>query len=132
MADTLVLKHAPLIDGTGAEPRENVTVVVADGVIREIGESGAGSSGRVFALKARERIVKAEILGAMGAIVSATRANAELLNVADTLGTNEVEKLADLIVIDGYPRRDIGRFGDARNSVRLALKGGRIMKDLLG
>jgi len=76
-------------------------------------------------------IVKAEILGAMGAIVSATKTNAELLRLADTLGTVEVGKLADLIVMDGNPLKDIGLFGDGRNTVRLVLKEGRIMKDLL-
>src|SRR5512136_525608 len=50
MGDRLVLRHAFLIDGTGAEPRENVTVVVADGVIKEVGESGAATAGRVFDL----------------------------------------------------------------------------------
>src|SRR5512136_3352915 len=51
MGDRLVLRHAFLIDGTGAEPRENVTVVVADGVIREIGGSEAKTAaGRVFDL----------------------------------------------------------------------------------
>src|SRR5512136_248093 len=53
MGDRLVLRHAFLIDGTGAEPRENVTVVVADGVIREIRESDAGSAGRVFDLRGK-------------------------------------------------------------------------------
>ncbi len=81
--------------------------------------------------KGQELIVKAEILGAMGAIVSATKTNAELLNVADKLGTVEVGKLADLIVMDGNPLRDIGLFADGRKTVRLVLKGGRIMKDLL-
>jgi len=81
--------------------------------------------------KGQELIVKAEILGAMGAIVSATKTNAELLNVADKLGTVEVGKLADLIVMEGNPLKDIGLFGDGRNTVRLVLKEGRIMKDLL-
>ena len=81
--------------------------------------------------KGQELIVKAEILGAMGAIVSATRTNAELLNLADKLGTVEVGKLADLIVMEGNPLKDIGLFGDGRNTVRLVLKEGRIMKDLL-
>ena len=74
----------------------------------------------------------AEILGAMGAIVSATKTNAELLNLDDRLGTIEVGKLADLIVLDGNPLKNVGLFGDGRKTVRLVLKGGRVMKDLLG
>ena len=82
--------------------------------------------------KAQELVVKAEILGPMGAIVSATRTNAELLKMADTLGTIEPGKLADLIVLDGNPLTNISLFENARKCVRLVLKEGRIMKGLLG
>ena len=68
----------------------------------------------------------------MGAIVSATKTNAELLNLDDRLGTVEVGKLADLIVLDGNPLKNVGLFGDGRKSVRLVLKEGRVMKELLG
>jgi imidazolonepropionase-like amidohydrolase len=81
--------------------------------------------------KGRELVVKAEILGAMGAIVSATKTNAELLNLGDRLGTVEAGKLADLIVVDGNPLQNIGLFEDGRRTVRFVLKAGRVMKDLL-
>jgi imidazolonepropionase-like amidohydrolase len=82
--------------------------------------------------KAQELIVKAEILGPMGAIISATRTNAELLNLGAKIGTVEPGKLADLIVVDGNPLKNIGLFENARKTVRLVLKEGRIMKGLLG
>ena len=82
--------------------------------------------------KGEELIIKAEILGAMGAIVSATKTNAELLNLDDRLGTVEVGKLADLIVLDGNPLKNVGLFADGRKTVRLVLKEGRVMKNLLG
>jgi imidazolonepropionase-like amidohydrolase len=68
----------------------------------------------------------------MGAIVSATKTNAELLNLDDRLGTIEVGKLADLIVLDGNPLKNVGLFADGRKTVRLVLKEGRVMKNLLG
>jgi hypothetical protein len=34
MSDVLIFQHALLIDGTGAPPQDDVTVVVADGLIR--------------------------------------------------------------------------------------------------
>jgi imidazolonepropionase-like amidohydrolase len=82
--------------------------------------------------KGEELILKAEILGPMGAIVSATKTNAELMNLADRLGTIAVGKLADLIVVDGNPLKNIGLFENGHRHVRLVLKEGRIMKGLLG
>src|SRR5690349_12149716 len=39
VAQDIVLEHATLIDGTGAPPRKDVTVVIADGRILSIGAS---------------------------------------------------------------------------------------------
>jgi imidazolonepropionase-like amidohydrolase len=81
--------------------------------------------------KGRELAIKAEVLGAMGAIVSATKTNAELLQAADRLGTVEPGKLADLIVLAGNPLTDPGLFERGRTTVVLVLLGGRIVKRLL-
>jgi imidazolonepropionase-like amidohydrolase len=81
--------------------------------------------------KGRELAIKAEVLGAMGAIVSATKTNAELLQAADRLGTVEPGKLADLIVVAGNPLADPGLFERGRTTVLLVLLGGRIVKRLL-
>jgi len=81
--------------------------------------------------KGRELAIKAEVLGAMGAIVSATKTNAELLQAADRLGTVEVGKLADLIVVAGNPLVDPGLFERGRSTVVLVVLGGRVVKRLL-
>lgn len=54
----------------------------------------------------------------MEAIVAATRWGAELMRMEDRIGTLEVGKLADLVVVDGGPLRDISILQDrARLSV---------------
>ena len=66
----------------------------------------------------------------MGAIVSATKTNAELLCVSDRLGTIEPGKLADLIATAENPLENIGLFEDGRKNVVMVVKGGVVFKDL--
>ncbi|HSV94214.1 MAG TPA: amidohydrolase family protein [Desulfobacterales bacterium] len=94
--------------------------------------SGADIVGPAQALKGRELAIKAEVLGPMGAIVSATRTNAELLNAADRLGTVEPGKLADLIVTAENPIDHIGLFEDGLKNVVMVVQGGAVVKDRLG
>jgi imidazolonepropionase-like amidohydrolase len=94
--------------------------------------SGSDIVGPMQGLKGGELAIKAEVLGSMGAIVAQTKTNAELLNVSDRLGTVEPGKLADLIVLDGDPLKDLGLFADGLTHVRMVVKEGRVMKDTLG
>jgi imidazolonepropionase-like amidohydrolase len=64
-------------------------------------------------------------MSAMDVIVAATRNNAENLGHADELGTIEKGKLADVIVVEGDPLKNMA---DSRN-VRLVVKDGSIMLD---
>ena len=72
--------------------------------------------------------LKAEIIGPMAAIVSATQTNARILRQEQQLGTLEVGKLADLIAIDGDPLAEPGLFDDPSRVV-LVIKDGVIVKD---
>src|SRR5690606_31999722 len=60
----------------------------------------------------------------MEAIVSATRAAAELLDQSDKLGSIEPGKLADIIAVPGDPLTDVSQFG----KVHFVMKDGRIHK----
>lgn len=71
--------------------------------------------------------LKADILGAMDAIVSATATNARILRRAD-LGTVEVGKRADLIAVDGDPLADPWLLADPDRIV-MVIQDGRIVKD---
>ncbi|MCS7385486.1 MAG: amidohydrolase family protein [archaeon GB-1867-005] len=61
----------------------------------------------------------------MDAIVSATKIAAEACGLADKIGTIEVGKLADVIVVDGNPLEDIRVLRKIEN-IRLVMKEGRI------
>ena len=59
----------------------------------------------------------------MAAIKAGTSAGARLLGVEADLGTIEVGKLADLVLIDGDPTTDLGRLA----APALVIRGGEIV-----
>jgi len=84
--------------------------------------AGSDLLGPMMTQKAREFVLKAEVIGPMAAIVSATKTNAELFGMADVIGTVEEGKQADLVVVDGDPLADIAggrhRHGRGRQAGR--------------
>lgn len=106
---------------------DSVQVATAAGV--KIG-SGSDLLAAMQPYKTMELSLKAQVMGPMAAIVSATRTNAELFGLADKLGTVEAGKWADIIVVDGNPADDIERLRD-KNNVKLVLKQGAVLKNLL-
>ncbi|MGW4031202.1 metal-dependent hydrolase family protein [Streptomyces sp. NPDC004838] len=76
----------------------------------------------------RELALKAELIGPMAAITSATSVNARILGLDSHLGTVQPGMTADLIAVDGDPLTDPGLFEDPARVV-LVVKDGRIVKD---
>ncbi|MFQ5406906.1 MAG: amidohydrolase family protein [Anaerolineales bacterium] len=66
----------------------------------------------------------------MQAIVAATRTSAEACRVADSIGTLEAGKQADLLVVDGNPLDDIALLRDPAR-IGLVMKGGETILDKL-
>jgi len=66
----------------------------------------------------------------MQAIVASTRSAAELLHLDQNLGTLDVGKIADILVIDGDPLGDIRILADARR-LALIMKDGVLVKNQL-
>ncbi|MEV4359146.1 amidohydrolase family protein [Nonomuraea sp. NPDC049625] len=65
----------------------------------------------------------------MAAIVAGTRTAAELLGISGEVGTLEAGKLADLVVTDADPLRDIHALADPGH-IEIVMKAGAIVKDL--
>ncbi|MEJ5376239.1 MAG: amidohydrolase family protein [bacterium] len=93
--------------------------------------SGSDLLGPMQSQKALELELKAKVLGPMGAIVASTSTNARLLGLEGQVGTIEPGKLADLILVDGDPLKDIRVLQHYHKSITLILQGGRIVKNLL-
>lgn len=65
------------------------------------------------------------------ALVAATKTSAEIMRMGDRLGTIEVGKLADIIVVDGNPDEDFSALRKVKTAFvngRLMLQDGRIYK----
>jgi imidazolonepropionase-like amidohydrolase len=78
--------------------------------------------------RGREIVLKAGLIGAYPAVISATRTNAELFNLEDRIGTVEEGKDADLILVDGQPLDDITLLA-AADRIPVVIKGGVVVKD---
>ena len=91
--------------------------------------SGSDLVGAVQQGRADEIVHKAALIGAMEAIISATRTNAAIIGWGDRLGTVEVGKIADVIAVDGDPLADPAVLADPRRIV-LVMQDGRIVRDL--
>ncbi|MFI7132172.1 amidohydrolase family protein [Nonomuraea sp. NPDC050153] len=65
----------------------------------------------------------------MDAIVAGTRTASELLGTSHEVGTLEAGKLADLVITDADPLRDIHALADPAH-IEIVMKAGTIVKDL--
>ena len=86
--------------------------------------SGSDLLGPMQVYKAIELELKARVLGPMGAIVASTKTNAELLQRERDLGTIETGKLADLILVDGDPLKDITVLQQYQEKITVIMQGG--------
>jgi len=91
--------------------------------------SGSDLLGPMMDQKGREIACQAKVMGAMRAIVAATRTNAELLRLDREIGTVEEGKRADLILVSEDPLRDPAVLADPQR-IPLVVLNGEIVKDL--
>ncbi len=89
--------------------------------------SGSDLLGDLARYKTRELAIKASVMGAHAALVATTKTNAELIGIADEVGTIEPGKRADLLVVNGDPLADIGLLQDQDNLLAI-VKAGQVYK----
>ena len=108
--------------------RDGIANMAAAGVKISSGSDivGPEQSGR-----AGELILKAAHLGNREALRSATVVNAELFGMSDRIGTLDVGKDADLLLVDGDPLKDISVLTNP-DRLRLVMRGGVAKRDLDG
>ena len=106
---------------------ENITAAIRAGAKVALGtDSGISDHGQNL----RELALLVEHgLSPEKALLAGTRDAADLLGLAEEIGTLEHGKRADLVVCAGDPLTDISLLGDPDNVV-LVLQGGRTVKDI--
>ncbi len=110
------------------EQSENaLSIAYKEGV--KIG-SGADMIGSGQPYKALEIELKARVMGAMDAILCTTKNNAELMGISEYVGTIEPGKLADMIIVDEDPLKNIRVF-QQRDKILAIIQGGEFFKNIL-
>jgi imidazolonepropionase-like amidohydrolase len=126
--------------GMGAESLEKNKLVLEAGLrslelARAAGVRMAYGSdllGQLQPDQCREFLLRAEALSPREILHSATVVGAELLGRAGELGVIAPGALADLLVVDGDPLRDLKLFQDQGAHLAVIMQGGRLYKNRLG
>jgi imidazolonepropionase-like amidohydrolase len=117
----LVIKSEKVTPEYARIHREGVQTAYKAGV--KIACGGDSVPSGMFALWELENLVWAGMTE-MDALIAATRTGADLCGVVDKLGTVEVGKLADLIVVSANP---LGNISNIRK-LKLVLKDGKLVE----
>ncbi|MDJ0942827.1 MAG: amidohydrolase family protein [Kiloniellales bacterium] len=92
---------------------------------------GTDLLGALHKYQNREFSIRAEVLTPHEILVQATSNNARLLNREGELGVLKPGALADLIVVDGDPLREISVLDTEGDAIALIMKAGRLYKNVL-
>ena len=99
--------------------------------LREAGtNTGFGTDlfGPLHDMQSDEFQIRSEVLTPFEILVSATKTNAQLLNMYPKLGCIRPGALADLLIIDGNPLRDISLLQRPDRTITHIMKSGRFYK----
>ncbi|WP_213307435.1 metal-dependent hydrolase family protein [Paraburkholderia sacchari] len=105
--------------------RESLEIYAKAGV-----PMGFGSDllGEMHAFQCGEFRIRAEVLGNLEALRSATSVAADIVNMKGELGVIAAGAIADVLVLDGNPLADIGVVANDGERVEYVLQRGKVMK----
>lgn len=134
-----VMKERAVQFGMSAEMLEKNDLVLAAGfesleICSKAGvKVGFGSDllGQLQDEQSREFILRSEVMSPLQIIRSATTVGAEIIEMQGRLGIVEPGAIADLIVVDGDPLKDLGLFQDQGKHLSVVMKHGRFHKNHL-
>jgi len=92
---------------------------------------GTDLLGAMHEHQSREFLIRAEVMTPFEVICQATIVNAELLQMSGKLGVVAPGAIADLLVVNGDPLRDLGLFQDQGRHLSVIMKGGKFFKRTL-
>jgi imidazolonepropionase-like amidohydrolase len=93
---------------------------------------GTDLLGSTYDQQCREFEFRSEVFTPLEMLRQATSTGAEILMQEGKLGCVAPEAHADLIVVDGDPLKDIGLLAASGGNLKLIMRGGEIVKNLLG
>jgi len=100
------------------------------GICRDAGvKMGFGTDlmGELIVAQSHEFALRAQVLAPMEIIKSATSVNAAILGQQDRLGRIAAGAVADLLIVDGDPSRDVGLLDERRQAIVAIMQGGRFV-----
>ncbi len=135
----IVMKERAAQFGMNADKLEKNDLVLKGGIAsleicRQAGvKVGFGSDllGELQNEQSREFLLRSEVMSPLEIIRSATTVGAEIVRMQGKLGIIEPGAIADLIVVDGDPLKNLGLFQDQGRHLSLIMKQGRIHKNAL-
>ncbi len=92
---------------------------------------GTDLLGELHHYQSRELLIRSQILTPFEVLKSATATNAELVNKTGELGVIKEGAIADLLVVDGDPLKDLNLLQEQGRYIPLIMKDGEIYKNTL-
>ncbi|MDR3513863.1 MAG: amidohydrolase family protein [Caulobacteraceae bacterium] len=93
---------------------------------------GTDLLGELHPRQARELVLRAQVQSPLDVLKSATSVNAALIGRPGELGVLKAGALADILLVEGDPIRDIGLLAEPQTGLAAIISRGRLVREALG